>query len=133
MDYSKNSPFFTKSILSAVALLLFLTSTLIVFKGRERQLFDAKIVELKASLPEFLAERLKKEKKESRLRQVNIVSVDRKGSGIVNVAYSLLFDDLVSGRLTPSSVEATAVLKNENEIWKVVKITTKKETVDFTN
>ena len=126
-----------KSSLRRLVLILVVTifvgGLFLTFKYRQSTiLLEAQITELKKDFPEFLAERLKIEKKDSKLLKVEIVSVDRDLNGLFKISYSLFFDDVVAGKLTPSSVEATAFLqKSENEIWKVVKITTKKETVDF--
>ena len=131
MTFMKNIKSYLRPALFFVTIMAILGSLIIFIQGRNKANFDVQVSELTESFPEFLAQRLKKEKKDSKLLKVEIVSVDRGRDGLVNIAYSLLFDDLVSGQLTPSAVEATATLKNENEVWKVVKILTKKESIDF--
>jgi hypothetical protein len=106
----------------------------IVFFNKSKSLPEisqGQLQELRESFPEFLSDRLKKEKKDSKLLKVDIVSMSEVHEGMVKIAYSILFDDLVHGIVTPSSVDATATLRREKDIWKVVSILTQKESFDL--
>lgn len=96
-----------------------------------RYFTDSEIQELKESFPSFLAERLQREKKNSRLLKVEILSVKDMRNGRVNIGYAMLFDDLVEGKWIPSNVEASATLQSDHQIWKVVQVNPTKEIINF--
>jgi nitrogen fixation-related uncharacterized protein len=121
-----------RPLLFAITIFAFIAGIVFIFQNQKTEVSkQAQYDDLKSGFSEFLADRLRNEKKGSRLLKTDILSIKSIGEGSVKVAYSILFDEMLGGVLTPSSVEATATLRHEKEVWRVISISTKKESVDF--
>jgi hypothetical protein len=117
-------------IIGAATLLLFATFP----RGlhSERQVTDTDIKELRESFPDFIKERIITEQQKGKLKSLSITTVDAKEDDVVHLSYILKFDNLIEGEKAESSVEATAILHKQSvNTWKVEKVFSQKETVDF--
>jgi hypothetical protein len=117
-------------IIGAATLLLFITFP----RGLhpERQVTESDVQELRESFPDFIKERIITEKQKGTLKSLSITSVEPKEDDVVHLSYVLKFDNLIDGEKAESAVEATAILHKQGiNTWKVEKVFSQKETVDF--
>jgi hypothetical protein len=87
--------------------------------------------QLEQDLTQYIAEKLKTEKKDATLQRIVLMPAVQEAAGMLRVPYTVVFDDLVEGESTTSLVQATALLKKVQDAWRVTQVLTEKETVTY--
>ena len=91
------------------------------------------MAQLKGDVADYIAEKFKKERQNGTLVDVAVQPPITIAGGEVEFPYILAYNEAVNGEDTTSWIQATAVLEKSNNLWKVVRVNTEKETVAYSN
>jgi hypothetical protein len=91
------------------------------------------MTQLKGDLTDYIADKFKKERVNGTLVDIAVQNPVNKENGGIEVPYILAYNEAVNGEDTTSWVQASVVLEKSNNLWRVVKVNTEKETVAYAN